>query len=208
MLLGFASVSAVPGRLSGTQIQFAKSGYIVPALRFSDDTCSQKMPGSFNVTSTLQVAPTVRIMSAKDVTICAGGNSAPSLATTFQEMGWSLENKRTRKSVPSSAVGEPAMRSVGKYVRSHPRHFRQQSDYTICAGFEENLGWRFLPHGPVFGGRGKQDYVWKFNFPSSERIEVLRRLDEYNLNEFSLFDSEETLLETMWFREHVLKNLD
>jgi hypothetical protein len=30
-------------------------------------------------------------------------------------------------------------------------------------------------------------------------------LNDYNLNAFSLFDSEETLLETMWFREHVLK---
>jgi hypothetical protein len=33
-------------------------------------------------------------------------------------------------------------------------------------------------------------------------------LDDYNLNGFSLFDTEETLLETMWFREHVLKNFD
>jgi len=36
-------------------------------------------------------------------------------------------------------------------------------------------------------------------------VEVLRMLDDYNLNAFSLFDSEETLLETMWFREHILR---
>lgn len=53
-----------------------------------------------------------------------------------------------------------------------------------------------------------QDFLFKYDIPSSERIEVLRRLDEYNLNAFSLFDTEETLLETMWFREHDLKNLD
>jgi hypothetical protein len=106
------------------------------------------------------------------------------------------------------AVGEPPMRAIGKYVRSHPRHFRQQSDYTICASFGANAGWQFHPHGPVFGHRGKQDFLWKFNIPSSDRIGVLRRLDDYNLNAFSLFDTEETQLETMWFREHALKNFD
>jgi hypothetical protein len=60
----------------------------------------------------------------------------------------------------------------------------------------------------VFGNRGKQDFLWKFNIPSSERIALLRRLDEYNLNAFSLLDTEETLLETMWVREHVLRNPD
>ena len=30
-------------------------------------------------------------------------------------------------------------------------------------------------------------------------------LNDYNLNAFSLFGSEESLLETMWFREYVLR---
>jgi FRG domain len=65
--------------------------------------------------------------------------------------------------IKGGAVGEPTMRAIGKYVRSDPRHFRQQSDYTICASFESNSGWQFHPHGPVFGNRGKQDFLWKFN---------------------------------------------
>ena len=32
-----------------------------------------------------------------------------------------------------------------------------------------------------------------------------RPRNDYNLNAFSLFDSEETLLETMWFREQILR---
>lgn len=114
------------------------------------------------------------------------------------------------------AVGEPAMRAIGSYVRSHRRHFRQRSDYTMCANFEPGSGWHFHPHEPVFWNRwtgtpskpASQDFLFKFDIPSSERIEVLRRLDEHNLNAFSLFDTEETLLETMWFREHDLKSLD
>lgn len=104
------------------------------------------------------------------------------------------------------AVGEPAMRASGRYVRTHARHFRQQSDYTICAAFDEKgVGWRFHPHDPVFWNRGRQDYVWKFDLPSTERIAILKSLDQYNLNAFSLFDSQETLLETMWLREQVLE---
>src|SRR5262249_7742601 len=106
--------------------------------------------------------------------------------------------------IKGGAVGEPAIRSIGKYVRTHARHFRQQSDYTICAAFYENLGgWRFHRHDPVFGSRGRQDYLWKFDISSSERVPILKSLDEHNLNAFSLFDSQETLLETMWLREQV-----
>ena len=108
--------------------------------------------------------------------------------------------------IKGGAVGEPAMRPIGKYIRTHPRHFRQQSDYTICAAFgEEFPGWRFYPHDEVFWSRGKQDYVWKFDIPSTQRIAVLKALDRYNLNAFSLLDSQETLLETMWLREQVLE---
>ena len=107
------------------------------------------------------------------------------------------------------AVGEPAIRVIGRYARVHARHFRQQSDYTICAAFDEKgAGWRFYPHDPaleVSGSRGRQDSVWKFVLPSAQRIAILESLDQYNLNAFSLFDSQETLLETMWLREQVLK---
>jgi hypothetical protein len=104
------------------------------------------------------------------------------------------------------AVGEPSMRAIGEYVRAHARHFRQQSDYTICGAFDDRSGgWRFHRHDPVFWSHDKQDYLWKFNFPSTERPKVLKSLDGYNLNAFSLFDTEETLLETVWLREYVLE---
>jgi hypothetical protein len=47
--------------------------------------------------------------------------------------------------------------------------------------------------------------VWKFDLPSTERTAILKLLDQYNLNAFSLFDSHETLLETMWLREQALE---
>lgn len=108
--------------------------------------------------------------------------------------------------IKGGALGEPTIKLIGPYVRSHRRHFRQQSDYTICGSLDPNYGWRFDSHQHVVEHRRpKQDYLWKLDLPSSMRVDVLRQLNDYNLNAFSLFDSEEALLETMWLKEQVLR---
>ena len=113
------------------------------------------------------------------------------------------------KGIKGGAVGEPTIRRIGPYVRSHRRHFRQQSDYTICGRLDLDYGWRFDSHQHVIEARRpNQDYLWKLDIPSGLRVEILRLLNDYNLNAFSLFDSEESLLETMWLKEHVLRNRD
>jgi hypothetical protein len=99
-----------------------------------------------------------------------------------------------------SRGNEPFIRNLGPYVRSHRRHFLQQSEYTMCLALDDQ--WRFWPHREVFERRrAKQDLLWKFNIPSSERVKVLKLLDKYNLNAFSLFESDESLIETMAIRE-------
>ena len=105
-------------------------------------------------------------------------------------------------------TGSPGswIRRVGPYVRTHQRHFLQQSDYTVCAEFK-NVGdqsseWYFAKHEGVFQRNVQhQDFLWKFNIPWTERLKVLRLLDEYNVNALSLFDSEESLTETLAVRE-------
>lgn len=100
---------------------------------------------------------------------------------------------------------EPWIRRIGPYVRTHRRHFLQQSDYTMCALFEGNgqqYAWRFANHEDLFGaGNTRQDALWKFNIPWTERLKVLRLLDGYNLNAFSLFESQESLMETLALRK-------
>jgi hypothetical protein len=105
------------------------------------------------------------------------------------------------------AVGENTIRTLGPYVRTHPRHFLQQSTYTVCESLDANNRWQYDSHHEAFkNSRPGQDFLWKFDIPSTERIRVLRRLDEFNLNAYSLFDSEETLLETLWVREQVFRS--
>lgn len=91
--------------------------------------------------------------------------------------------------------------SFGPYVRTHSRHFLQQSQYTICCRFAEAT-WSYAPYGEVFSaGSETQGRLWKYTLPSAEMPTVLKRLDAYNLNSFSLFQTEEALLQTIAFRE-------
>jgi hypothetical protein len=93
----------------------------------------------------------------------------------------------------------PLIYRLGPYVKTHRRHFLQQCDYTLCVAFDEE--WRFEQYQRVFDWPNQtQARYWKFNIPYSERAKVLKRLDQHNLNAFSLFGSEEGLMDTMAFR--------
>lgn len=109
--------------------------------------------------------------------------------------------------VKTGSSRTPTISCPGPYVRSHSRHFLQQSQYTLCCRYDENE-WKFCKHESVLDRNDSrdpesaiQDLSWKFTLPASERIKVIEILDKYNLNAFSLFQSEEALLETMAFRE-------
>jgi FRG domain len=91
----------------------------------------------------------------------------------------------------------PQIRVLGPYVRSHPRHFLQQGEYTMAVQFTEDQ-WCIAKHTNVFERtRENQDRLWKFTAPAIEAPEVMRRLDEYNINAFSLFQTEDALLRTV-----------
>ena len=51
-----------------------------------------------------------------------------------------------------------------------------------------------------------QDRLLKFTIPATERKKVLQILDSHNLNAFSLFQTEETLLNTIAVRELELRD--
>lgn len=96
--------------------------------------------------------------------------------------------------------GMPVLYRPGPYVRTHRRHVLQQSEYTLCTGFEDQ--WFFERYDTVFeSGPRQQGLCWKFTIPATERTKVLKVLDAYNLNAFSLFESEESLMETLAVRE-------
>lgn len=100
----------------------------------------------------------------------------------------------------------PRIAVRGPYVRTHRRHFLQQCQYTMCYEFQmpaEGLHqWQYTPHDGAFAASGdEQDTLWKFTIPRSERERALAELDKYNLNAYSLFGSEDALMEMLAARE-------
>ncbi|MGD0022468.1 MAG: FRG domain-containing protein [Smithellaceae bacterium] len=92
---------------------------------------------------------------------------------------------------------EPQLRVLGPNVRSDPRHFLQQGEYTLCVQWDKK-NWHIGSHAEVFElDRRGQDRLWKFTLPSSEAPVVMRKLEEYNINAYTLFQSQEALLETL-----------
>ena len=99
----------------------------------------------------------------------------------------------------------PIVLRQGPYVKTHRRHFLQQSEYTLCLVFNDE--WQFDQYHTVFDeGRHQQGFCWKFTIPAAERRKVLKELDEYNLNALSLFGSEESMMETFAAREFLFAN--
>ena len=108
----------------------------------------------------------------------------------------------TPSNIKSTANGGPKICTHGGYsLKTHDRHFRQKSSYTVCVELDGQR-WRFVSHQKVFESpETEQDFLYKTTVPLSERTKVLRGLDRYNLNGFSLFGSEEALMDTLAFRE-------
>jgi hypothetical protein len=105
----------------------------------------------------------------------------------------------------NSKVGSsdwPRIDLLGPLVRTHRRHFRQQSAYTICTQYEKD-SWYIAKHQSVLDREmPNQDVMWKITLPANERIKVLSELLLSNINAFSLFDSEEALMDALAF-EHM-----
>lgn len=101
--------------------------------------------------------------------------------------------------------------SVGPTIRAHVRHFSQQSQYTYCRKKRQRndhqWDWAYACHEEAFGPQGEHqsDHLWKIIIPASERKTVLKYLDLHNVTGFSLFHSDESLMESLAIREFTLR---
>jgi hypothetical protein len=113
----------------------------------------------------------------------------------------------TERSEPfkTNSSEEAQIHRFGPYVAAHQRHFAQQSQYTICVQ-RRHGNWQFLRHSSVFRNVSQpstQDILQKFILDIGDRPKVLSELNDYNLNAYSLFASEEGLMETLSIREEI-----
>jgi hypothetical protein len=98
----------------------------------------------------------------------------------------------------SSYGGTPRIRAAGPFAAIHPRHFVQQSEYTICY-MQEKEEAVFAPHESVVNGKSvwPQDAVIKFTLPRALRSEVIFELNRMNINPYSVYQSEDALVRTL-----------
>lgn len=102
-------------------------------------------------------------------------------------------------------VNAPAIQRLGPYVTTHRRHYLQQSEYTICtAGTGRSL--RYASHETVVARDDEgQDLLWKLVIPISQRRVFVEHLQRMNINPFSLFETEDALMEDIYLSEMFLR---
>ena len=115
--------------------------------------------------------------------------------------------ERDASGMKSGGSGEPNIRLLGPYVSAPKRHFVQRSFYTMCTLWQQA--------SPIFDSHTKtcrpydenadhqQDIVYKFVLSSAQRKEVLGELAAYNLNAYTLFGSDEGLMESLSVRAYL-----
>ncbi len=78
---------------------------------------------------------------------------------------------------------------IGPNVLSRPRHEKQKSQYTICTKYCDGKH-SYASHEDVFAeNKEDQDKLLKLYIPISERNKILYKLEQRDINAYSLFES-------------------
>jgi hypothetical protein len=103
--------------------------------------------------------------------------------------------------------------TLGDNIPSHKRHYLQQAVYTYALSVKGKLSKGFkvdcdkvsyFDHYKAIresmSGWGDQDVLIKHLIPITEKDKVLRYLYSHNINEYSLFHTEESLMKTVAYK--------
>lgn len=95
----------------------------------------------------------------------------------------------------------PHIQTLGPWESTHPRHHLQQCEYTLCFKSEPGRDdLHFSEHELAFAHKDQfhnQDRLIKFTIPAKERPVALRCLTRMNITPYSIFQSEDSLIETV-----------
>jgi len=108
---------------------------------------------------------------------------------------------RDPENIEGYQTDEPHIIRLGPYTETHKRHFQQRCEYTICFKQTDEGQRVYCPYSGVTSG-GEQK---TFTIPSKERKKVLEKLDLMNINAYTLFGNEESLMSMLASREIEIK---
>jgi hypothetical protein len=112
--------------------------------------------------------------------------------------------------VKGGSVGKPGITVTGQYVTTHKRHFAQKAQYTVATHWDPGTEkhW-FCSHEDVFkADNPTQDLLFKFVLPISMRATALAQLNQYNINHFTLFQSEDSLIKALSTKEFEMEGIE
>lgn len=97
-----------------------------------------------------------------------------------------------------SGTGDPKIISViESSENTGKRHDRQKSCYSICTQSKDGEV-RYSCHEDVLAeDRTDQDLLYKIKLPRALRLDFLERLNEKDINAFTLFDTEDARMKTL-----------
>lgn len=107
------------------------------------------------------------------------------------------------RSMPHPVNSECFVKNLGYRVRTHRRHFVQQAEYTIAV---QNIrgNWSYMDHEEVLATTSQKypvSRLRRYILPGELKHQVLKTLDSYNLNAYTLYGSDDALVESLAYRE-------
>jgi hypothetical protein len=112
----------------------------------------------------------------------------------------------------SGGSNMPCIATIDNNIETHKRHYMQQAYYTVAYFLDtkshplETCPSYFISHDDALKkANGSHDKVVKFNLPASEKYKVLPLLDIMNINSYTLFGTEDSLVETLLNRNTYFK---
>src|SRR5690606_9617999 len=105
----------------------------------------------------------------------------------------------------TSQLEKPRIYPLWGDFRNNKRHYLQQSIYTVCIRKDKD-GVSFARHDKIYTEQDEDgERLIKYVLPSSEKGIALLSLESYNINAYSLFGTEESLLEALFMRYYGLR---
>lgn len=107
----------------------------------------------------------------------------------------------------SRREGDASIHALGPYITTHIRHYTQKANYTIATRWDSDRKKHFFisHHDASPPIVGIQDVIVKITFPRRDRIQALKQLDDYNLNQYTLYQSEDALIRSLGMRAFELE---
>lgn len=112
------------------------------------------------------------------------------------------------KLVKGWSSGHAMVTVMGPYVTTHKRHFQQRARYTVATRYTSERH-EFCAHSDVFDATHPgydrnahmQDVCIKIILPAGSRPDALRALNDFNINHFTLFQSEDSLIKAIEMKQ-------